>query len=214
MRATFRSSTVVSVGLSLLTIAPNTTAAGQAAVASSTGAPMMETSPDLQYYHHTVWRLGDQVPAGDRAKIRRTPDGYLWLSAPTGLVRFDGVRFTLLDHLADPALRAVDGPRFHNEYVPTLVDRAGRLWILRPDGALISYADGSFRVALAPGPGATHAYGVWEDGAGSIWVRVDSARRQRIGRLVDRRVLPNTWPVRLHLGAGRFGPTPADRTAG
>ena len=36
--------------------------------------------------------------------LARTPDGYLWLGTAEGLVRFDGVRFTVFDVGNTPAL--------------------------------------------------------------------------------------------------------------
>jgi signal transduction histidine kinase/ligand-binding sensor domain-containing protein len=42
--------------------------------------------------HHTSWTAKDGVP-GFILAIEQTRDGWLWLASPTGLVRFDGVRF-------------------------------------------------------------------------------------------------------------------------
>jgi signal transduction histidine kinase/ligand-binding sensor domain-containing protein len=46
----------------------------------------------LEDYNHASWTATDGAPAEIRA-LAQTPDGWLWIGAPTGLFRFDGVRF-------------------------------------------------------------------------------------------------------------------------
>jgi ligand-binding sensor domain-containing protein len=40
-----------------------------------------------------VWQSEDGLPNNVVAGLVQTPDGYLWLGYPSGLARFDGVRF-------------------------------------------------------------------------------------------------------------------------
>lgn len=42
---------------------------------------------------HTSWLIKDGAPAG-AIDIAQTPDGWIWVSSPVGLFRFDGVSFT------------------------------------------------------------------------------------------------------------------------
>ncbi len=46
----------------------------------------------LDELYHTSWTTKDGAPS-DIFAIAQTRDGYLWLGATTGLVRFDGLRF-------------------------------------------------------------------------------------------------------------------------
>src|SRR3984885_4198781 len=47
----------------------------------------------ISQYAHTVWRVQDGFPRSPIA-ITQTSDGYIWIAAGTGLLRFDGVRMT------------------------------------------------------------------------------------------------------------------------
>src|SRR5688572_17676353 len=45
-------------------------------------------------YALTAWAAEKGLPPGDVFAIAQDVDGYLWLGTPTGLLRFDGSRFT------------------------------------------------------------------------------------------------------------------------
>ncbi len=118
----------------------------------------------LPGWHHTSWTRGTAPPVGGGHSLARSPDGYLWLGASGGLLRFDGIRFEFFDGASSLALRS----RRPGEFRPQIVDRQGNLWIARPDGALVSYRDGVFRVVLAPDPRVGSR--IVEDGAGRLWL--------------------------------------------
>ena len=79
---------------------------------------------------------------GGATRVLESGDGYLWLASPRGLIRFDGIRFTLLDSTDTPALRS----RRSGMFTPRYADEKGALWISRPDGAVVIYRDRRFRV--------------------------------------------------------------------
>ncbi len=118
----------------------------------------------LPGWHHTSWSRTAAPPVGGGHSLAQSPDGYLWLGASSGLVRFDGVRFEFFDGAGVPALRSDRNGVFR----PQIVDREGNLWIARPDGALLTYRDGVFRVVLAPD--ASVGSTITEDGAGRLWL--------------------------------------------
>jgi ligand-binding sensor domain-containing protein len=45
----------------------------------------------LTAHNHKKWMHLDGLPDDGVYNIVQTPDGYIWLAADTGLVRFDGV---------------------------------------------------------------------------------------------------------------------------
>jgi signal transduction histidine kinase/ligand-binding sensor domain-containing protein len=47
----------------------------------------------ISQYAHTVWRVQDGFPRSP-ITITQTSDGYIWIAAGAGLLRFDGVRMT------------------------------------------------------------------------------------------------------------------------
>ncbi|QNI30880.1 hypothetical protein H7849_17395 [Alloacidobacterium dinghuense] len=59
-------------------------------------ASAQDFTPKLTQYGHTAWRIQDAAFDGTPGPIAQTADGYLWIGASSGLVRFDGVRFTSL----------------------------------------------------------------------------------------------------------------------
>jgi ligand-binding sensor domain-containing protein len=85
-------------------------------------------------------------------------------------------------------------PRVTGWFKPLRVDRRGRMWVARPDGALLIYADGVFRVALDRRRGGVRYTDLYEDGAGALWVGADSADQRSIRRLDGERPVPGTWP--------------------
>ncbi len=69
-------------------------------------------------YAHQVWKTDAGLPQNSIQSILQTRDGYLWLGTERGLVRFDGVQFTVFDKGNTPGLR--------NSNAQTLFqDRAG-----------------------------------------------------------------------------------------
>ena len=54
-------------------------------------------------YSHRVWQSADGLPEDLAQAVAETPDGYLWIGTSGGLVRFDGVRFTVFNHENEPA---------------------------------------------------------------------------------------------------------------
>ena len=87
-------------------------------------APAFALDPHLRLtqYGHDVWQQRDGLPSTVVQAIAQTPDGYLWFGTPVGLVRFDGVRFTLVPTFpTDPERK---------EYVTCLaVAPDGALWV-------------------------------------------------------------------------------------
>jgi signal transduction histidine kinase/ligand-binding sensor domain-containing protein len=109
----------------------------------------------------------------------KSPDGYLWLSAVNGVIRFDGIRFTFIDGNTTPALRTT----LAGEYVPSLVDPSGTMWLRGPGGALVTYRAGVF---VRVRDGSEGAEGVLsQDARGLLWVASRRLFRIHDGALVD-----------------------------
>ncbi len=115
-------------------------------------------------YALTAWTTEQGLPPGDILAMTQDLDGYLWIGATSGLVRFDGVQFVAWGAHGEPALP----PRS----VPALIgSHDGSLWIgfgnaggvsrLR-DGRLVQYSE---RDGLPPGAIAAMV----EDRHGIVW---------------------------------------------
>ena len=58
----------------------------------------LDPSRTLTQYAHRIWQTQQGLPQGTIYSIVQTHDGYLWLGSQTGLIRFDGVRFEMLEN--------------------------------------------------------------------------------------------------------------------
>ncbi len=114
-------------------------------------------------YQVTQWRDTEGLPQNSVYSLARTPDGYLWLGTAEGLVRFDGVRFTVFDVGNTPSLG-----NSHVTFV--LTDHTGTLWIGTAGGGLIGYRDGAFTAYTArDGLSENYITHLCEDRAGTVW---------------------------------------------
>lgn len=120
----------------------------------------------LTQFTHKVWSTDDGLPQNSVNCIGQTPDGYLWMGTQEGLVRFDGVQFTIFDKRNTPELK--------NNYISSLyVDRSGKLWIGTYDGGLITYFNKKFQAITGIKKFEnTHIRAIFEDHTGGLWISV------------------------------------------
>jgi len=94
------------------------------------------------------WGSRDAFPGGAINAVAQTPDGFLWIGAERGLVRFDGISFRLFEHDNTPSL-----PAGHVRGL--VVDSGGVLWVRMESPYLMRYRGGNFEQmypAELPGP--------------------------------------------------------------
>ncbi len=130
-------------------------------------ASALDPGRALTQYVHRIWQTQQGLPEPTIYSIVQDGRGYLWLGTQSGLVRFDGVRFTVID---DPALR-------HAWVQSLLLDRAGNLWVGTKDKGLRRVRDD--RVVADP---ALRVLGdsvrtLLVDRAGAVWVVARSGAR-------------------------------------
>src|SRR5271169_1497089 len=70
--------------------------------AADSNSQLAETASDI-----LVWRNADGLPSDSVTAIIQTRDGFLWIGTTTGLVRFDGVKFTRVDLTASASNNVV-----------------------------------------------------------------------------------------------------------
>jgi len=93
----------------------------------------------LRDYSQRVWRVPDGLPQNRIQAISQTKDGYLWIGTSGGLVRFDGIRFTIFDRSNTSAFR-------DDSILVLYPSRDGSLWIGAEGGGLLHYDGGTFTV--------------------------------------------------------------------
>jgi signal transduction histidine kinase/ligand-binding sensor domain-containing protein len=96
---------------------------------------------EISKYIRHQWSTEDGFPGGPVYAISQTPDGYLWIGAEKGLVRFDGFSFRLFQSSDLPEIPA--GP-----VLGLAVDGEGNLWARVRGPRLLRYRDGKFQSIL------------------------------------------------------------------
>jgi ligand-binding sensor domain-containing protein/signal transduction histidine kinase len=127
-------------------------------------APVAALDPakTIGQYVYEVWGPREGLPVASVFGVARTPDGYLWIGTESGLLRFDGVRFTLIDRRLFPELKA--------DINELLVDRGGALWI-GTDRGLVEWRDGApRRYTTAEGLADDRILHLYADRDDAIWI--------------------------------------------
>jgi ligand-binding sensor domain-containing protein len=99
-------------------------------------APAGQVPVDLGQYVHDVWQRAQGLPQDSVNAVLQTRDGYLWLGTQEGLVRFDGVAFTLFNKSNTPAFT-------HKDVYALAEGPDGSLWV-GTFGGLVQRKAGAF----------------------------------------------------------------------
>jgi hypothetical protein len=165
-----------------------------------------------------TWTTEEGLPQNSVLALAQSRDGYLWMATYNGLVRFDGVRFTLFDKRNTPAFPT-------SRFQDIKEDAAGALWItfFEEEAGLVRYKDGQFtafgRTNGLPANTIYHAH-VAPDGAlllstdqGIFWWRNERFEPyERSGSARLRPGLRHAVRDPLVRGQGRRARNPGQRT--
>jgi len=138
--------------------------------------PLWSLDPDRQLgqYVFDNWQPRQGLPHPFVRALAQTSDGYVWLGTAVGLVRFDGVRFTLFDSSTTKEIT-------HHHILSLAATRDGSLWIGTYGGGVVQYQNGRFHSHAARIGGhvwAMHASpdgSVLMAGASGLWSYRDGA---------------------------------------
>lgn len=130
---------------------------------AGTRSPALDPNRSLYEFGHQAWLTENGLPQNTVQTIVQTQDGYLWIGTQEGLVRFDGLNFTVFDKENTPAFKSND-IRFLRQ------DRQGRLWISTSYG-LVCRHNGQFRSYTVDEGLPDNSIGpLVEDASGNIWI--------------------------------------------
>ena len=129
-----------------------------------------------------TWGFKEGLPQATVRAITQTRDGYLWLGTQTELVRFDGVRFSVIDGRGGP--------------LALLGDREGGLWYSPFGRGVTRMADGRATTWTSrDGLPGDRIYQIFQDRDGAVWLATSgglahwrNGRFETVGALAGRSV--------------------------
>jgi PAS domain S-box-containing protein len=135
------------------------------AISQTSASLTLDPQKAITQYGHDVWHYDEGLPQSAVQTIAQTPDGYLWLGLEEGLVRFDGMQFTVFDKRNTPEIR-------HNNIFALLAASSdSSLWIGTNGGGLIRLKDGKFTVyTTTEGLSNDVVRAIYEDRKGNLWI--------------------------------------------
>jgi signal transduction histidine kinase/ligand-binding sensor domain-containing protein len=125
-------------------------------------APMLVSGATNSVWFARSWQSDEELPNNTVTGLAQTPDGYLWLGTPSGLVRFDGIRFedfSPTNFIAPP----------NRGTIAMLRARSGALWLAMDRGAVVRLESGTSHVFTAGLPSFIPD-GLAEEPDGTLWV--------------------------------------------
>jgi signal transduction histidine kinase/ligand-binding sensor domain-containing protein/DNA-binding response OmpR family regulator len=132
---------------------------------------------------HEAWGIDDGLPINEVNDLVQTRDGYLWLATFDGLVRFDGVRFTVYNIANSPGLPS-------NRIVDLFEARDGGLWLRTEDNLPVRFKDERFRVYRGGTAGDFRGVLIYQEEDGAVWV----GTTQHVYHLVEDSLIPIPGP--------------------
>jgi len=120
------------------------------------------------------WSIADGLPVNSISALLQSRTGYLWAATYDGLVRFDGVRFTVYNSANSPGLPS--------DRILSLVEtRDSTLWMNTEQLYLVRFARGHFTHIDESRGLVGGVYTIYEDPAGQLFIGTDRGLGQMEG---------------------------------
>ena len=117
----------------------------------------------LQQYQHQTWTIDDGLPVNVVNALLQDRNGYLWLASNDGLVRFDGIRFTVFNTVSHPEMQS-------NRILGLVEGSDGALWWWTEQMHLVSMTDGQVHhYTEADGLPSRNVHRIARSRGGRLW---------------------------------------------
>ena len=138
----------------------------------------VEPATPLANYGRQSWAMESGLPQNTVQALAQTRDGFVWAGTEAGLVRFDGVSFTVFDRNSTPALPGND--------VRCLLETAdGALWIGTSEG-MARWKDGAVMLfSTREGLPANGIRALTQDSDGALLAWTDGGAARLDGQRFD-----------------------------
>lgn len=141
--------------------------------------PSPVASPPPATFVHESWTVADGLPVNAITTLLQSQDGYLWIGTFDGLVRFDGVRFTVFNPGNSPGL---PGSRI----VDLQESGDGALWLRTEQKQLVRFRHGDFTHFDAERGLHDPVLTLFSDARGRLWVGTEAG----VGVVEEERFVP------------------------
>lgn len=145
------------------------------------------------------WTVNEGLPGNHIKQISKTPDGYLWLTTSSGLVRYDGNDFFTLNE-SNSCLTS-------ENLGPLKTDNAGTLWIGSHGNGIIQFKDNTFTYYVAEDELANDILSIDIDGHDQVWVMTRAGLYHLKEGKLQKKLLPNStrWGEPIALAPDNSG---------
>jgi len=110
------------------------------------------------------WTIEDGLPVNTTTKILKGQKGYFWIGTTDGLVRFDGIDFTIYKTAEYPGLPS-------NRILDLKKTNDGTIWLGTDKGELVKFSDGEFKkMTSADGLNGNQYSSLYIDPNERLWV--------------------------------------------
>ena len=138
------------------------------------GSHALDPARPPEEYITRTWGVGEGLPQNSVTAAVQTRDGYVWLGTYSGLVRFDGVSFRILNRWNTPELK--------NDRITRLYeDPEGALWIGTYGGGVFRLHGGAWQnYSSLEGLSNDFVTSIVQDRGGATWVGTEGAGLARV----------------------------------
>jgi ligand-binding sensor domain-containing protein/signal transduction histidine kinase len=138
-------------------------------------AQALDPARPFKQYVHASWTGENGLPQNTVWAILQSQSGYLWLATQEGLVRFDGVRFTVFDKSNTEQIK-------DNNIGAICKGRDGSLWLGSSAGLCRLKDDAFTRYTTGDGLPDDTVDSVFEDSSGILWIGTPAGLTRFDGR--------------------------------
>ena len=124
----------------------------------------LNPTKSINQYVHKIWQIEDGLPQNSVNTIIQTNSGYIWMGTEDGLVRFDGVNFTVFNQFNTKELT-------NNDIRILFEDNFNNLWIGTYGGGLILYKNKKFKaLTTVHGLSNNMIRAIFMDSDNNLWI--------------------------------------------
>ena len=159
----------------------------------------MQEGQVLQDYHHTAWTIKNGLSAV--WAVQQAPNGFLWVTTPTGVFRFDGLRFESIDDVTNREVHNAD-------VVTVFLSSSGGVWLTTRTHGLLLWKDNradAEAFTVNQGLSSSVAPALLIDREGTVWIGTTSGLDQLRRNVFSTVAMPTTTDHQFAIAAGDDG---------